>query len=293
MRRRSLLVGCGSALGGSVLAGGCLGRSGATREESMTVGVTTSVYDSGLVDELHGAFAADHAVDVRAFAAGTGEVLAAGRRGDVDALMAHAPSLEREFIEAGHGVDRRQFATSDFVVAGPPSDPAGIAECDTAVEAFRAIAAAGATFCSRGDTSGTHLAERDRWAAAGVEPSGEWYLETGQGMGATLIQADQQGAYLLTVRGNLLAMAADLSLHAYVEGPIGGGDPALENTYSAMAVNPERHAVAAEWARAYVEFLTGEDGQRRIEAFTVGGEQVFHPIEAAPSVDDGGESTGE
>jgi len=259
---------------------GCLGSRAADSPSDLgelTVGVTTSTYDSGLLDALHSAFESTYGVTIRAVAGGTGETLARGERGDVDVVMAHARSLEDEFIQSGHGVNRRDFAYGDFVIAGPPDDPAGIAAVDTASEAFSRIAATESTFLSRGDNSGTHVQERAIWDDSEASPAGEWYTEAGLGMGETLIQANQRGAYLITVRGNYIDLRDRLDLDIFVEGPVTGGDPALDNPYGVIVVNPARHDVDYEIAMLYVGFLTGTEGQTIIEEYTIDGQQVFYP----------------
>ncbi|WP_092901324.1 substrate-binding domain-containing protein [Halostagnicola kamekurae] len=283
--RRSLLAGIGIG----AASAGCLGRDRSASDGpsgTLTVAVTTSTYDSGLVDELHAAFESEYGVTARAVAAGTGEAIAAGERGDVDAVMAHARPLEDAFIRSGNGINRRDFAVGDFVVAGPADDPAGIADIEDAATAFDRIAAAEASFFSRGDDSGTHVKEREIWDEAGVEPGGEWYRETGQGMGNTLVQANQRDAYLLTVRANYIDMRDRLGLERFVDGPVTGGDPMLDNPYGVIAVNPASEpSVAYELAMYYIGFLTGTRGQELIEGYTIDGEPLFYPSALSESPD--------
>ena len=281
IQRRGFLAGVGITAGSLA---GCLG-TGATDNSAdsaadlgeLTVGVTTSTYDSGLLDVLHSAFESAYGVTIRAVAGGTGETLARGERGDVDVVMAHARSLEDAFMESGHGVNRRDFAASDFVIAGPPDDPAGIQDTPTAREAFSRIAATESAFLSRGDNSGTHVKEQAIWDESEADPVGTWYTEAGQGMGETLIQADQRGAYLLSVRGNYIALQDRVDLDLFVEGPVTGGDPVLDNPYSVIVVNPARHEIEYELAMLYVGFLTGPEGQRVIQEYAIDGQQVFYP----------------
>lgn len=274
--RRSLLAGAGIA----AASAGCLGRDRLSDGPSgkLTVAVTTSTYDSGLVDALHSVFESEYGVTVRAVSGGTGETIAAGERGDADAVMAHARSLEDEFIRSGNGINRRDFAVGDFVIAGPADDPATIAAVEDAATAFERIASTEASFLSRGDRSGTHVKERQIWDDAGIDPSGEWYRETGQGMGETLVQADQRDSYLLTVRGNFIDMREQLDLERLVDGPVTDGDPALENPYGVIAVNPtDEPSVAYELAMYYIGFLTGRRGQEIVAEYTVDGEPLFYP----------------
>lgn len=272
--RRSLLAGIAAA------SAGCLGRDRSTDGPSgkLTVAVTTSTYDSGLVDALHSVFESEYGVTVRAVSRGTGETIAAGERGDVDAVMAHARSLEDEFIRTGNGINRRDFAVGDFVIAGPADDPAEITSVDDAATAFERIASTEARFSSRGDRSGTHMKEREIWDDAGIDPGGEWYRETGQGMGETLVQADQRDSYLLAVRGNFIDTRDQLDLERFVDGPVTNGDPALENPYGVIAVNPaDEPSAEYELAMYYIGFLTGERGQEIVAEYTVDGEPLFYP----------------
>ncbi|PSQ16372.1 molybdenum transporter [Halobacteriales archaeon QS_8_69_26] len=277
-----------AALGSGALAGlaGCAGLvSGeddgdgpAVAGETLTLATTTSTYDTGLVDELDGAFEDRYGVTVDAVALGTGAALETARNGDADVVMVHARSLEDEFLREGYGVNRRDLMFNDFVVVGPEGDPAGIAGADSATAAFEAIAAAGAPFVSRGDDSGTHAEERAIWDAADAEPGGTRYREAGQGMGQTLNLADQQGAYTLSDRGTYLSQRSQLSLVIHVQGPIEGGPDRLANPYGVMAVNPAVHGdVEYDLAMAYIGYLTGPEGQETIANYEVDGQQLFFP----------------
>jgi tungstate transport system substrate-binding protein len=190
-------------------------------------------------------------------------------------MLVHARPLEDEFIRAGHGINRRRVMVNDFLVVGPPDDPAGVAGADPA-SAFGAIAEAEATFLSRGDRSGTHIRERRIWDEARVDPGGEWYLETGQGMGDTLITARQSGAYTLVDRGTFLAVGGG-ALARHVDAGIDDPPPLLRNEYAVIPVNPARHDAAYALAMSYVGYLTGP-GQSRIEGFRVEGERAFRPL---------------
>ncbi|WP_336362420.1 substrate-binding domain-containing protein [Halalkalicoccus salilacus] len=304
MLRRSVL----GALGGLLaLLAGCTADSrseGIKHARELTVAVTTSTYDAGVLDPLHEAFEERFGVRVRTVAGGTGENLRTGERGDVDCVMAHAPPLEAAFLESGHGINRRNFVRGDFVIAGPAEDPAGISEgssdpsgsrtasgddgVEDAATAFARIAEREATFVSRGDDSGTHVQERAVWEAAGIDPDGEWYLETGQGMGDTLVAADRRDAYLLTVRGNYHRMRDRLALESFVEGPITGGDPSLDNPYGIIAVNPAIHQdVDYQLAMSYIGFLTSPEGQVIVREHTVDGQRPFLPAALSEEPDFG------
>ena len=200
---------------------------------TVVVGSTTSLYDTGLLDTLVAAFEQENPdLNVRVLSVGTGQALALGRRGDADLLLVHAPPAEREFMSGGHGRNRTTFMRNDFVVAGPADDPAGLrglnAE-DRGPAALRMIAETGAPFVSRGDDSGTHMKERGIWEAGGLDPAGDWYMEAGQGMGATLMLASERRAYVLTDRSTLTVLSDVVDL---VE--LAAGGPALENLYSVM-----------------------------------------------------------
>lgn len=276
MDRRRYLRALG--VGGALSLAGCLGGSDATdpgvADGTLTVAAATTVHDSGLLRDLSAGFEDAFGASVRAVVRGTGAALRTASDGDCDAVVVHARPLEDEFLRAGHGVNRRAVMGNDFLAVGPSDDPAGVADSAT-LEAFRAIAASDAPFLSRGDRSGTHVRERRIWEAAGVEPGGDWYRETGQGMGATLVAADETGAYTLVDRGTFLNTETGLAAHvAY-----GLDDPPdlLRNEYAVIPTNPARHDVAYALAMAFVGYLTGP-AQDRIASFRVDGERAFRPL---------------
>ncbi|QLG64186.1 substrate-binding domain-containing protein [Halorarum salinum] len=267
------LAGCSAAgqFGGSDEAPGVVG-------ETLTLTTTTSTHDTGLLDELNAPFEDMYGVTVDAVAQGTGQALETARNGDSDVVMVHARSLEDEFMTEGYGVNRRDLMFNDFVVVGAEDDPAGIGGSGSATEAFSAIADRGATFVSRGDNSGTHTKELAIWEEAGVEPSGDWYMETGQGMGEVLNVANEQGGYTLADRGTYLSQRSVVDLVIHVQGPIEGGPELLANPYGILAVNPAVHGdVNYDLAMAYIGYVTSPEGQRRIEEYTANGEQLFYP----------------
>lgn len=276
MDRRRYLQALG--VGGALSLAGCLGGSDGSSpglaDQTLTVATATTVEDSGLLGDLSAAFEDAFGTSARAVVRGTGAALRTARDGDCDAVFVHARPLEDEFLRAGHGVNRRAVMVNDFLVVGPPDDPAGAAGSDP-LAAFRAIAASDAAFFSRGDRSGTHVRERRLWDEAGVEPAGDWYRETGQGMGATLVAAGETGAYTLVDRGTFLNTETDLAAHV----ARGLGDPPdrLRNEYAVIPTNPARHDVSYALAMAFVGYLTGP-GQDRIEAFRVDGERAFRPV---------------
>ncbi|ELZ14374.1 molybdate transport protein [Natrinema thermotolerans DSM 11552] len=279
-RRREVLG--ASAAGIAAAVGGCLGDSGDDGEgsiagEELAMATTTSTEATGLLDELNAAFRERFGTRVAANANGTGAAIRSARDGNADVILVHARSQEDEFMRDGYGVNRRDLMFNDFVVVGPSDDPAGVGDTEQATAAFEAIADAEATFVSRGDESGTHTKELAIWSEAGLEPGGEWYQQLGQGMGETLTNANESGAYTLSDRGTYLSRD-DLDLEILLQGPIEGGPELLANPYGIMAVNPEIHDnVNYQLAMAYIGFVTSPEGQAVIEDFTANGEQLFFP----------------
>ena len=240
-------------------------------DDDLILATTTSVDDSGLLDVLVPIFEERSGVNVKVIAVGTGAALRLARDGNADALFVHAPAAEKALTEAGALVDRHLVAYNDFLIAGPPADPAGVAGSTDAAASLRRIAAARATFISRGDDSGTHTKERALWTASGIEPGGRWYQETGQGMGASLIIASQKRAYILTDRATFLALSAKLELAPVVE-----GDPLLVNLYSVMRADPAQARVNADAGAAWVEFMLADEIQSLIAGF--GREEFGRPL---------------
>jgi len=282
MQRRRYLQATGAA---SLLSmAGCLGddemtgsaAGSTTRDESaLTLATATTAYDSGLLDAVVPGFEETADATVKTLVRGTGGALRTARDGDCDAVLVHARPLEDEFLRAGHGINRRAVMVNDFLIVGPPDDPAGVGGA-APIEALRAVAAADATFLSRGDRSGTHVRERRLWERAGIDPSGDWYRETGQGMGDTLVLAARSGAYTLTDRSTLLTVAED-GLRPHVDYGLRDHPPALRNEYAVIPVNPARHDVHYRLAMAFVGHLTGP-GQSTIESFRVDGSPAFLPV---------------
>jgi len=198
-----------------------------------------------------------------------------GEQGNADVILLHSPAAEKEFVADGFGVDRRLVMHNDFVIVGPASDPAGI-RGENPVNALKKIFAARVTFVSRGDDSGTHVKELALWKNAGLDPTDEdWYLETGQGQGATLSIASEKGGYALTDRGTFLAYKSNVDLEILVE-----GDPFLLNVYHVITVNPEKFPnVNLEGAKAFANFITSDEGQKIIADFGVDkfGQPLFFP----------------
>jgi tungstate transport system substrate-binding protein len=257
------------ALGlGLALTVGC----GGSPEGVVRLATTTSTADTGLLDVLTEQFQEDTGIRVDVIVTGTGQALAHGRNGDVDAVLVHAPAEEERFVTEGYGLARVPLMWNDFVIAGPPADPAGVSGARDAADALTRVSEAQATFISRGDDSGTHKKERQLWAAAGLEPQGAWYVEAGQGMGACLTMANEMRAYLLTDRGTYLARGNTIELGILFE-----GDEALVNPYAIIAVNPERFPdVNSADAQRLIEWLASSRGQGLIEGYRVNGHQLFH-----------------
>ncbi len=251
-----------------VTAAGCAEDS----RRPLTLGIPTTVQDSGLLDALLPEFEdAYPAYRLRFIAAGSGELLALGARGDVDALLSHAPAAEQRFMAEGHGALRRRLMENDFVIVGPAADPARVRGMDDAVAALARIAQAAAPFLSRGDESGTHQKELQLRKAGGAPAGGPGYREAGQGMGEVLRAASALGAYALSDRATFTNMSAGLELEVLVE-----GDPRLLNVYSVIVVADAREP---EGARAFTDWLTSEAGLRVIAGYGVEsfGVPLFHP----------------
>jgi tungstate transport system substrate-binding protein len=250
---------------------GCASKSA----PSITLATTTSVQDSGLLDELVPRFREQTGIEVKVIAVGTGQALQLARRGDADAVIVHDPESEQQFVNEGHSESRRQIMHNDFVVVGPRKDPAGVRGTKLAVETFQRIAAAQATFISRGDQSGTHLREKMIWRKANLAPEGGWFVQGGAGMGAVLRMADEKRAYTLSDRGTFLALRDQIDLTILAE-----GDPVLLNRYSVIVVNPEKHSAEAHArARRFAEFLADPGTQEVIGQFGMDrfGEPLFVP----------------
>jgi tungstate transport system substrate-binding protein len=245
-------------------------------EKFITVQSTTSTQNSGLLDHILPKFTERTGVEVRVVAVGTGQAIKNAMNGDGDVLLVHAKPAERKFVAGGFGLQRHDLMYNDFVIVGPATDPAKVGGMKDAVAALKGIAAAQATFASRGDDSGTHKKELSLWREAGLEvasASGGWYRETGSGMGATLNIAVGMGAYVMTDRATWIAFRNKGDFKVLVE-----GDAALFNQYGIILVNPEKHRnVKAEWGQAFIDWMLGEKGQAAIGSYSVDGQQLFFP----------------
>jgi len=245
------------------------------QDRSITVASTTSTEQSGLFGYLLPIFEKKTGIQVRVVALGTGQALDLARRGDADVVFVHAKSAEEKFLAEGEGVKRYPVMYNDFVLIGPKSDPAKVGGGKDITEALRKLQAQ-APFVSRGDRSGTHIAELDLWKAAGIDidkSKGPWYRDTGQGMGPALNTASSINAYILADRGTWLAFKNRGDLTILVE-----GDKRLFNQYGVMLVNPAKHpTVKKELGQAFIDWLVSAEGQKAIAGYKINGEQLFYP----------------
>lgn len=268
LKRR--LVRLAFAIGALALA------ASAHAQRFITVASTTSTEQSGLFRHILPIFRKKSGIQVRVVALGTGQALDLARRGDADVVFVHAKSAEEKFVAEGHGVKRLPVMYNDFVLIGPRSDPAKIAGGKDTVEALRRIRDASARFISRGDRSGTHIAEIELWKLAGIDiarQKGPWYRDTGQGMGPALNTASSMNAYLLSDRATWLAFGNRGELAILVE-----GDKRLFNQYGVILVNPQRHAhVKRADGQAFVDWVVSPEGQKAIGEYRIGGEALFFP----------------
>jgi len=262
-----------------LLAGALLLGAGSHAEAQSNVvllSTTTSTQDSGLLDVLVPMFEKQSGLSVKTISVGTGQALALAARGEADVTLAHAPGLEKKYVEDGKMSNRRLVMYNDFVLIGPADDPAQIKGLPKAVVALTRIAESQSRFVSRGDKSGTHVLEQGLWKQAGVEPKGAWYIESGQGMGQTLGIANDRRAYTLTDRGTYLAFQKRVDLPILVE-----KDRPLLNIYSVMEVNPANGPrVNATGGKAFAEFMLASETQAVIRAFGVDkhGQALFVPV---------------
>ena len=260
----------------SGVLGGASSQSAEIKSRSVILSTTTSTQDSGLLDVLVPLFEKQTGYSVRTISVGTGQALELAAKGDADVALVHAPSLEKKYIAAGKIKNRRLVMYNDFVIIGPKDDPAKIASLKSAAAAMKAIEHAKAPFVSRGDNSGTHNLERSLWKDAGIQASGSWYIESGQGMGATLGIAQERNAYTVTDRGTYLALQKRVTLPILVQ-----GDRTLLNIYSVMEVNPANGPrVYAAAGKAFADFMVSAEAQNLIKSFGVEklGQPLFVPV---------------
>jgi len=246
------------------------------QERFIVVASTTSTEQSGLFGYLLPIFQKKTGIHVRVVALGTGQALDLARRGDADVVFVHARAAEEKFLAEGHGVRRFDVMYNDFVLIGPRADPAKVSGGRDILDALKKIKAAGAPFVSRGDKSGTHIAELDLWKQAGIDiatEKGPWYRDTGQGMGPALNTAAAMNAYILTDRGTWISFKNRGELAIAVE-----GDKRLFNQYGVMLVNPAKHpSVKKDLGQAFVDWVVSPEGQKTIAEYKIGREQLFFP----------------
>jgi len=256
------------------LALGFLALTATAQERFITVASTTSTEQSGLFGHILPIFEQQTGIKVRVVALGTGQALNLARRGDADVVFVHAKSAEEKFLAEGHGVKRYPVMYNDFVLIGPKSDPANVGGAKDITEALNRIEAAQAPFVSRGDKSGTHMAELKLWKASGIDlekAKGAWYRDTGQGMGPALNTAASMNAYILADRGTWLAFKNRGDLAILVE-----GDKRLFNQYGVMLVNPDKHpSVKKELGQTFIDWLVSPGGQKAIAEYNINGERLF------------------
>ena len=246
------------------------------QDKSIIVASTTSTQDSGLFGYLLPLFKAKTGIDVKVVAQGTGQALDTGRRGDADVVFVHAKSAEEKFLAEGQGVKRFPVMYNDFVLIGPKSDPAHVKGMKDVAKAFQTIKDKQASFISRGDRSGTNIAELKLWKDAGIDiekDKGPWYKAIGQGMGAALNTAGAGNAYVLSDRGTWIHFKNKGDLEIVVE-----GDKRMFNQYGVMLVNPEKHPnVKKELGQTFIDWLISPEGQKVIANYKIDGQQLFYP----------------
>ena len=247
------------------------------QEKSIVIASTTSTQDSGLFEHLLPLFTQRTGITVKVLARGTSQALDTGRRGDADVVFVHAKSAEQKFLAEGEGVKRFPVMYNDFVLVGPKSDPAGIKGMDDVAKAFKTIRDKQATFISRGDHSGTHLAELALWNKdVGIDiemDNGAWYESIGRGMDATLYMASVKDGYVLSDRGTWIHFKNKSNLQILLE-----SDKRLFNQYGVILVNPNKHpTVKKELGQAFIDWLISPDGQKAIADYKIKGEQLFFP----------------
>ena len=252
----------------------------APENPDVILSTTTSTRDSGLLDYLLPTFQEQTGYNIKMVAVGTGEALKMGEEGNADVLLVHAPASELELMEGGYGKDRFLIMHNDFIIVGPADDPAGIKDSENTAAAFAAIASSQSPFTTRGDDSGTHKMELSLWASAEITPEGDWYLNTGQGMGDTLRIASEKYAYTLTDRATYLALKDTLDLDILFE-----GDKVLLNIYHVITVNPDKWPnMNYDGAKAFADWLVSKEVQDLIANFGVDkfGQPLFFPDAGKP-----------
>ena len=267
MKRKWRSIGAAMVGAAALLAGMALSvHAAGPVQKNLILATTTSTQDSGLLDVLIPVFEKKTGYFVKTIAVGSGQAMAMGQKGEADVMLVHSPAAEEKFVAEGYGVNRWIVMHNDFIVVGPPADPAGIKGEKTTPEAFKKIAVTGALYLSRGDNSGTHAKEKGIWKAAGINPEGrKFFQQTGQGMGQTLNVAAEKKGYTLADRGTYLSMKKNLGMEILKE-----GDPILLNVYHVIEVNPAKWPkVNAAGAKAFSGFMVSAETQGIIKTFGV------------------------
>lgn len=243
-----------------------IAKGGWAEDKTIILATTTSTQDAGLLEVLIPIFEEKTGFFVKTIAVGSGQALALGKKGEADVLLVHSPEEEKKFLAEGYGINRRLVMHNDFIIVGPPADPARVKGLRSAAEAFRRIFTAHTLFLSRGDNSGTYTLEKKIWKVNGLNPEGrKWYQQTGLGMGQTLNVAAEKKGYTLTDRGTYLALRKNLGLDILVE-----GDALLLNVYHVIEINPKKWPkVNFRGGKAFADFLVGKEAQEIIKTFGV------------------------
>ena len=250
--------------------------AGEAASKNVILSTTTSTQDSGLLDVLVPLFEKKSGYSVKTVSVGTGQALELAAKGEADVALVHAPSLEKKYVADGKLLNRRLVMYNDFILLGPANDPAQIKSTKSSAEAMKRIAASANRFVSRGDNSGTHNLEKSLWKQAGIEPKGAWYIESGQGMGATLGIANDRNGYTITDRATYLAFRKRVTLAILLE-----GDRPLLNIYSVMEVNPANGPrINAAGGKTFADFMVAPETQAVIKSFGVEkfGQPLFIPV---------------
>jgi len=250
--------------------------AGQAVSKNVILSTTTSTQDSGLLDVLVPLFEKKSGYSVKTVSVGTGQALELAAKGEADVALVHAPSLEKKYVADGKLLNRRMVMYNDFIILGPANDPAQIKSTKSSAAAMKRIAASASRFVSRGDNSGTHNLEKSLWKSAAIQPKGEWYIESGQGMGATLGIANDRGAYTIADRATYLALQKRLALGILLD-----GDRPLMNIYSVMEVNPANGTrINTVGGKAFADFMVAPETQTVIKSFGVKkfGQPLFIPV---------------
>jgi len=250
--------------------------AGEAANRSVILSTTTSTQDSGLLDVLVPLFEKQTGYSVKTISVGTGQALALAAKGEADVVLVHAPTLERKYLADGKLLNRRLVMYNDFIVIGPRSDPAKIKSVKSSIDAMKRIAVSASRFVSRGDNSGTHNLEKSLWKSAAIQPKGDWYIESGQGMGATLGIANDRSAYTISDRATYLAFRKRVTLAVLLE-----GDKLLLNIYSVLEVNPANGPrINAAGGKTFADFMGAPQTQAVIKSFGVQkfGQPLFIPV---------------